>query len=361
MIRRACRVTLALAIMVFALCVSVWPGSPHSAYGDGGGPAAQPSTPPGGGAIPDRTVPVLTPAEQAVVEKKVSAQRAFLAQQSASNAQGGNRGASPGYQSGSWYYSNNYVLKPEPNVDDNWGWNWSAGWYFNATHTSSTSSGSIGWPPPNYNNDNGFYFYMCGPGSTTFTARSWASTAVSNYSNSTGDGEGLHSTDSAGAQVYGWGWGWYGYLYEAAYWEMGYSSQYGWGTTWQSLKSFINNNDNNANTFIDDPYDEGGGTLTQSDFNGDASFDLEQYGGAIIAEVSTDSMPEWSTNSNADHFVPVNGWNTSNSYVNWVDTAYQSGRSFENNGGNTFGNYNDPAYVIYDAIMGSYSSHDDLW
>lgn len=60
------------------------------------------------------------------------------------------------YQSGNWYYANNYVLKPEPNTYDSYGSinGWGGGWIFNATHTNLSPSPSV-----NPRNDTwNFYF-----------------------------------------------------------------------------------------------------------------------------------------------------------------------------------------------------------
>jgi len=97
-------------------------------------------------------------------------------------------------------------------------------------------------------------------------------------------------------------------------------------------------------------------SLTYPHFTADVYADLGSFGGAVVASVDTSNMPEWSYG--VSHFVPINGWNTSTSYVNWVDTAYQSGKG---PGNNTFGSYNEAGNYFYNSIMGSLSSQNVLW
>jgi len=188
----------------------------------------------------------LPSAQAAAAARKNAAQLEWL--RAHPEATGGPRSAqpSPYYQSGNWFYSNNYLSKPEPDPYDSYGSSVGGGWIFNATHTSISCC-------HNPRNDNNFYYDLCGPGSSTFTVHTWQPANVNNYSNSTGDGEGLSYNG-----VYGWGTGWYGFLYYAAYNEM----QYNGGTNglwWESLdttqRTFLNNNEGVV-TFEIDPYVE---------------------------------------------------------------------------------------------------------
>lgn len=349
-----------LALMIPALFVGVASASPKaSAAGQSppapAGTSAPPSctTLPGacGGALPVTTAPPLSPAQRNAIDNKIAAQKAWLAQHPDAlgvSTSSGPATASPDYQSGNWYYANNYTLKPEPNTYNNYGASYGGGWIFNATHTNRTPSPSV-----NPRNDTwNFYFDLCGPGSTTFTARTWDISAVRDYKNSYGDGENLSSNG-----VYGWGNGWYGYLYEAAYWEMEQApagSGLAWGTEYYAERDFLTNNQS-YNVFAADPEDRGTGTLTYSNFTSDTAFDLEDYGGALVAAVDTYGLPEWGSIS-VRHYVPINGWNPWNGNLNYVDTAWND------SGGSTFTNRSMSANNFYNsAIDGAHSDSLVIW
>lgn len=268
------------------------------------------------------------PADRAAVQKKLAAQRAWLAEHPEAGAGGGS--AAPYYPSGSWYFSNNYPTNgnppPEPNSANVFGSSHGGGWHYQATKTSVSSSPSIGAT------DSGFYYYLCGPGSMTFITRSWDSGRVDNYYNTAGDGETVNYGDGHiwnGGK--GWGQRWYGYLYDTAYHSMDWEGGT-WGTTWWREKATLNANQS-ANYFIADPYDSNPGlnnnVITKSNFKGDLDYDLKGYGGAFMASVDTQYLPNWAGYGSAEHFVSVSGWNPTGGgyngvpYVKYADTADQ--------------------------------------
>jgi len=246
----------------------------------------------------------------------------------------------PLYYSNGYWLANNYLLKPEPDSKNDYGNGYGGHWILNATHTDQSNPAAVN-PRTDWN---GFYYDLCGPGSTTFIAHTWEPSAVSNYSNSYGDGENLSSNG-----VYGWGWGWYGFLYEAAYWEMKYSGGgVPWGTYWWKEKQFLNNNQA-SNYFIADPQDFGRSYLTEKNFKSDLDYDLHLHGGATMAAVDTAGLNNWS-GAHVDHFLSVNGWNPGSSWVAYADTADQSYP------GPTFGNFYEAESTFYvNAVRGPYS------
>jgi hypothetical protein len=63
----------------------------------------------------------------------------------------------------------------------------------------------------------------------------------------------------------------------------------------------------------------------------DMAYDLENYGGALVAAVNTQGLPNWG-GLVVNHFVSVNGYNPSALSINYVDTADQTNGT----GGGTF-------------------------
>lgn len=286
----------------------------------------QPGVAPGGDGFSDPAdAAPLTAQQQSILGAKNAGRAAWEAAYSgqipgsaqtgpvvASSAQrpSGAGGVTPGYQSGNWYYANNWKESPEPDPSDNYGSGYGGGWIFNATKTNRTPSGHN----PRYDTGNGgFYWDLCGPGSTTFITHTWQPSAVDSYSNNVGDGEGLSSNG-----VYGWGSGWYGFLCEAAYWEMQWvgKNNQNWGTAWQSEQSFLNNNQS-QNYFASET------APSNSDFKYDIDWDLQTNGGASFTAVDTVNLPNWG-GTEADHFISVNGWDPTDQQVKYADTAYQN-------------------------------------
>lgn len=151
--------------------------------------------------------------------------------------------------------------------------------------------------------------------------------------------------------MYGWGNGWYGYMYEAAYWEMQQLSNLPWGTTYNNERDFLNNNQS-ATRFYADPEDRPGSTyLNYSTFTGDMAYDLEKYGGALVASVDTVGLPNWN-GVTVSHYVSINGWDPTDGNLNYADTAWNDSR------GSTFANERMSAYSFWQsAIQGTHSGN----
>lgn len=281
-----------------------------------------------GGGIPNPNPPVLTAAERSAVAHKVAARDALSRQ-----PVGGSGGASPFYQYGNWWYSNNYKLEREPLSG------------YPQCGTSATPN------PPNGCAEYDSYFYgnLCGPGSTTFIDHVANPSAVDNFTNGT------------------WGNGWYGFLNRSAYYGMvfAYDSRQGksvWGTYWTSEKYWINQNES-ADAYISDPCDSGANcnttsgapryALSYSTFNSDLQFDIYGYGLATMAAVDTAGLGNW-TYGGVDHLISVNGWDPTDGQIKYSDTGNDSGM--------TSGTYQtSETYFYYNALQGNMAEKMVLW
>lgn len=314
------------------------PVGPNGIYGNGGGG-------------PDLHHVNPTPQQQASINQKIAERASWFVHNPVPAASQ----PSPDYPgSGGWWYANNWKLAPEPDTYNNYGANNSGGWIYNATRTNLYNNPNVHNPRTDWW---GFYFDLCGPGSTTFITHTWQPSSVDNYSNNTGDGENLYSGPN---NTYGWGNGWYGFLYQAAYWEINYDGgSLAWSAGYSQEQSFLNNNQS-ANVFTADQASNG--TLTEAGFKYDLDWDLHQHGGATFTAVDTNGLKNWNYGGNVSHYISANGWNPNSSYqLTYADTADQhpAGQST----GTTYGESQatDGHSFYTNAVLGYHSDKVVMW